>query len=154
MNIPIMNASDLPATGDYSQMRVKVANRSAVDSHSKQEVSQTNDTVSISAAGHEALASDLGKVLHGGGGLKEVSSEPPEASQEPKKKIDEVIEMLKKQLDELRQALQCLEGDNTEAGAEKRKALELQIGALSAQLTELINQKLEHEKKEQAENAR
>lgn len=152
MNGVRIGTGNLPATSNYNQMRVKVANSSAVNGHSKQEVSQVNNTVSISTAGHEALASDLGKVLHREGLKKQVSSESTQASQEPKKKIDEVIEMLKKQLDELRQALQALESDNTEAGDEKRKALELQIGALSVQLTELINQKLETEKKEQARN--
>ncbi|MDR8522551.1 MULTISPECIES: hypothetical protein [Shewanella] len=117
--------------------------------------SENQDKVSISESARAALASSLGKELHDGQSVAQSKATAVESQDEQaKQKIDEIIAMLKKQLDELRQALQALEGDNTEVAAEKRKALESQIGALSAQLTELINQKLELEKKNMRENGR
>ncbi|MCK8044476.1 hypothetical protein MSG37_06235 [Shewanella sp. 1CM18E] len=140
---------------EHNQSLSSVKSSSLFDRSQSPIQSDNQDKVFISESARAALASSLGKELHDDQSVVQSKATVVESQEgETKQKIDEVIALLKKQLDELRQALQALEGDNTEAGAEKRKTLEAQIGALSAQLSELINQKLELEKKNIRENGR
>ncbi|MGE6648737.1 hypothetical protein [Shewanella colwelliana] len=116
----------------------------------QQEGTESAASVSISAAGRKALASELGSTLHDKSALEKAKAQA-EAEKTPKKPIDELLETLKEQVEKLKQALKALEGDKSEAAQKKREQIQTQITVLMGQISTLTIEKLKQD--EQAARA-
>jgi|GEM_PF-3890194 len=153
MNVSGINSNNPAASGDFSQIKVESSTKPLAEAGSEPSQGATTgqgDTrVSISKEGRDALASDSGGKLH----AQSAEAQAAEASEKPKKKIDEMIEIVKEKLEKLQQELKELAGDKSEAGEKKRDALQSEIAVLTAQLMDLTNTKIELEKKEKARQA-
>lgn len=150
MNVSGMNLNHPSTSGGISEAKVESSTKPLAEGGSEPSQGATSgqgdSRVSISKEGRDALASDSGGALH----AQSAEAQSAEASEKPKKKIDEMIEVVKEKLEKLKQELKELEGDKTEAGEKKRAALESEISVLAGQLTDLINEKLLQMKKEEA----
>ena len=157
MNVIGINGYNPASTGDFSRLEVKTtkSHPPEADTSLIPKTGSTDDgtKVSISKEGKDALASNSGSALHAQSSQIKAQAEATEESDAPKKKIDELIKALKERVEELKVQLKLLENDKTEAGEKKRKDLGAQIAVLSAQITDLINQKIEQEIKEKLKNS-
>ena len=150
MNVSGMNLNNPPASPGISQAKVgfptKMPAETGADISQGASSGQGDTRVSISKEGRDALSSDSGGTLH----AQSAEAQSAEGSEKPKKKIDEMIEIVKEKLEKLKQELKELAGDKSEAGEKKRDALESEIAVLTAQLMDLTNTKIEQERKEKA----
>jgi len=150
MNVSGMNLNNPSSSGGISQAKVESSIKPLAEGGSEPSpvaASAQGDTrVSISKEGRDALSSDSGGTLH----AQSAEAQSAEGSEKPKKKIDEMIEIVKEKLEKLKQELKELAGDKSEAGEKKRDALESEIAVLTAQLMDLTNTKIEQERKEKA----
>ncbi|MEC4724172.1 hypothetical protein HWQ46_01230 [Shewanella sp. D64] len=157
MNVIGINGYNPASSGDFSRLEVKTtkSHTPEADTSLAPKTGSTDDgiKVSISKEGKDALASNSGSALHAQSFQIKAQAEATEESDAPKKKIDELIKALKERVEELKVQLKLLENDKTEAGEKKRKDLGAQIAVLSAQITDLINQKIEQEIKEKLKNS-
>ena len=150
MNVSGINLKTPSSSRGISQAKVESSTKPLAEGGGESSQGTTpgqgDARVSISKEGRDALASDSGSKLH----AQSVQSQSTEASEKPKKKIDEMIEAVKEKLEKLKQELKELVSDKSEAGEKKRDALESEIAVLTAQLTDLANTKIEQERKEKA----
>ncbi len=150
MNVSGMNLNNSSSSGGISQAKVESSTKPLAEGGSDPSQGATpaqgDSRVSISKEGRDALASESGSKLH----AQSAEAQSTEASEKPKKKIDEMIEAAKEKLEKLKQELKELAGDKSEAGEKKRDALESEIAVVTAQLMDLTNMKIELERKEQA----
>ncbi|WP_330147151.1 FlxA-like family protein [Shewanella oncorhynchi] len=106
----------------------------------------TQDTVSISNAGREALSNDFGAPLREKALAKKNEAEVT-PKEEPKTLIDEQIDKIKEKIKELQEILSKLKGDDSEAADQQRKMLQEQIMLLSGQIATLLDKKMQDSKK-------
>ncbi|QFU21884.1 hypothetical protein FM038_006760 [Shewanella eurypsychrophilus] len=158
MNVVGINGFNPASNGDFSRLEVKTTTSNPPLSDTSV-VTKTNSAedgtkVSISKEGRDALASNSGSTLHAQSSQAKAQAEAvaAEESGSPAKKIDELIKALKEKIEELKAQLKLLESDKTEAGEKKRKDLQSQIAVISAQMMDLINQKMEQERKDKLMN--
>lgn len=103
--------------------------------------SSPQETVNISNAGRQALATEVGSALRGQAAEKLQQTETTD-TEEPTSIIDEQIKRIKEQIKALQEMLTKLEGDDSEAAAQQRKLLQEQIMQLGNQIAVLMDKKM------------
>ncbi|QYJ77666.1 hypothetical protein [Shewanella acanthi] len=115
-------------------------------------VSET--TVTISAAGKQALAAEIGQTLHQQQlNRSEKSAKANETKEsEEDSVIDKEIKRIEAQMEALKEMLNKLAGNQSEAAKQQRTQLQQQMMQLSQQLMGLVEQKI-REAQQKAPNA-
>ena len=144
---PIVNINGLNTTANSSAFKsvssayiTTTPTASSASENSSAETG-TQETVNISNAGRQALATEVGASLRGQTAEKRQQTESAD-NEEPKSIIDEQIKRLKEQIKALQEMLTKLEGDDSEATAQQRKLLQEQIMQLGNQIAVLMDQKM------------
>jgi len=144
---PTVNINGLNTTANSSAFKsvssayITSTGTASSDVENSSAETDTQETVNISNAGRQALATEVGASLRGQTAEKLQQTESTE-NEEPKSIIDEQIKRLKEQIKALQKMLTKLEGDDSEAADQQRKQLQEQIMQLSNQIAVLMDKKM------------
>lgn len=142
MNIQGINQQPV---GPGSLSRVTVTSKTPASEPTAAPNEEANQ-VSISSAGRQALASEIGGVLHAKANDMQAAQQS-EAEKPAKLSIEEMIEQRKEKIKALQQELKALASDKSEAADKRRTEIRTEIAVLSAQIADLMKQKAENDKK-------
>jgi predicted nucleic acid-binding Zn-ribbon protein len=109
----------------------------ALSPNNASSITDSQDTVSISSEGKQALSASTGAALHQANPAGKASVTEAVDSDEGLSPIEKQIKDLKEKIKEFKEQLRELKGDNSEEAVEQRKLIQQQIMILNGMIASL-----------------